>query len=370
MNIPFIDLQAQMAPIRKDIENRLLKILDHCGFIMGPEVKQLEQELCQYTKAKHSFSCASGTDALILALQACGIKPGDEVITTNFSFFATAETIALLGAVPVMVDIEPTYYNIDVTQIESVISEKTKAIMPVSLYGQPANMTAINQLAQKHNLTVIEDAAQSFGSTWKGQKSGNLSTIGCTSFFPAKPLGCYGDGGAIFTNDDSIAEKIECFRNHGQQSRYFHTEVGINGRLDTMQCAILSAKLGIYDTEVKNRQDLASNYNERFASLLEHQVQLPQVHSEATHVWAQYTLKVPGRDLFQNFLKEKGVPTAVHYPQTMSSQPALKGKCRSLHTPIADHCANHVVSLPMHPYMQEEHFETIVAAVLDFFNNK
>ena len=244
MPIPFIDLKTQYQAVKPQIQARIDAVLEHGQYIMGPEVKELEDKLAAFTGAKHCITCASGTEALLMSLMALGIGPDDEIVTTPFTFVATAEVIVLLGAKPVFVDVEPDTGNIDASLIEAKITSKTKAIMPVSLYGQTADMDAINAIAAKRgNLPVIEDAAQSFGATYKGRQSCNLSTIGCTSFFPSKPLGCYGDGGAIFTNDDALAQAMREIRVHGQSQRYVHTRVGVGGRMDTLQCAIVLAKL-------------------------------------------------------------------------------------------------------------------------------
>ena len=246
----FVDLKAQYRHLKPAIDARIQAVLDHGQYILGPEVRELETRLAARIGAKHCIGCASGTDALLLAMMALGIGPGDEVITSPFTFFATAEMIMLLGAVPVFADIDPVTYNIDPAKIEAAITSRTRAIMPVSLYGQPAEMDAINAVAARHNLAVIEDAAQSFGALYFGRHSGNLSTIGCTSFFPSKPLGCYGDGGACFTNDDALATAMFELRNHGQDRRYHHTRIGINGRIDTIQAAVLLAKLDVFDDEL------------------------------------------------------------------------------------------------------------------------
>ena len=363
MSIPFIDLKTQYEQMKTSIDERIHRVLDHGMYIMGPEVKECETALAAFTGTKHANACASGTDALVMALMALGVGPGDEVITTSFSFIATAESIALVGAVPVFVDVEEDTCNIDVGQIEAAITTKTKAIMPVSLYGQVADMNEINALAEKHKLYVIEDAAQSFGATYEGKRSCNLSTVGCTSFFPAKPLGCYGDGGAVFTNDDALALKLEQIRNHGQTERYHHEFLGINGRLDSIQCAVLLTKIEYYADEIKKRQQVAENYNRAFSSLAEYGVKLPVVRKGRDSVWAQYTLQVPNREGFRSRLSDAGVPTAVHYPKTMPDQPAFKNLGRTVKQSMARLLSEKVVSLPMHPFMDTSTQSQIIDAV-------
>jgi UDP-2-acetamido-2-deoxy-ribo-hexuluronate aminotransferase len=312
---------------------------------MGPEVKELEDRLASYTGAKHCITVASGTEALLISLMAIGIKPGDEVITTPFSFIATAEVIVLLGAKPVFVDIEPDTCNINASLMEAKITDKTKAIIPVSLYGQPADMDEINAIAEKHKLIVIEDAAQSFGATYKGKKSCNLSKIGCTSFFPSKPLGCYGDGGAIFTSDDELAQAMREIRVHGQSKRYVHTRVGVGGRMDTLQCAIVLAKLERFDWEIEQRLKIGARYNELLAGKAITVVQRP----DRSSVFAQYTVFVSEREYVQLTLKENGIPTAVHYPVPMHLQPAYQYLCCPECCNEAAAVSNQVMSLPMGP---------------------
>jgi len=361
MSIPFIDLKAQYKALQPQIQERINGVLEHGQYIMGPEVKELEEKLQAYTAAKHCITVASGTDALLISLMALGIQPGDEVITTPFTFVSTAEVIVLLGAKPVFVDIEPDTCNIDASKIEAKITCNTKAIMPVSLYGQVADMDEINAIAAKHNLPVIEDAAQSFGSEYKGNKSCNLSTIGCTSFFPSKPLGCYGDGGAIFTDDDDLAATCREIRVHGQSQRYVHTRIGVGGRMDTIQCAILLAKLERFDWEVKQRQRIGRRYNEL---LNESYIDLVILRPGLTNVYAQYTVLVPDRDVLQKRLSEAGIPTAVHYPVPINEQPAYKHLCCPDCTPIAQKIARLVMSLPMSPDLSAEDQIKIVDALL------
>ncbi|MFA5960324.1 MAG: DegT/DnrJ/EryC1/StrS family aminotransferase [Tatlockia sp.] len=356
----FIDLKKQYKLIEKDILNSIQNVLEHGQYIMGPEIVTLEKRLAEFIGVKHAIANSSGTDALFMALMALDIGPGDEVITTPFSFFASAEVIALCQATPVFVDIEPVSYNIDPKKIEALITAKTKAIMPVSLYGQCSDMTAINEIAKKYGLPVIEDAAQSFGAKVNGVYSGALSTIGCTSFFPSKPLGGYGDSGACFTDDDVLAEKLIELRNHGQNARYCHSRIGINGRMDTLQAAILIEKMKLFPHEIQLRQEVASRYK----TLLSGLVKTPTVNPNHTSVYAQYTIEVPNRDAFQKQMQALGIPTAVHYPVAMHQQRALHYlNYQSGDFPIAEKASKHVVSLPMHPYMSRDEQQKVAHAV-------
>lgn len=359
-SIPFIDLKSQYHALENSIKSRINKVLDHGQYIMGPEVRELEEKLEAYTGAKHCITVASGTEALLISLMAIGIKPGDEVITTPFTFVATAEVIVLLGAKPVFVDIEPDTCNIDVSKIEAAITSKTKAIMPVSLYGQVADMDEINVIAAKHQLTVIEDAAQSFGADYKDRKSCNVSKIGCTSFFPSKPLGCYGDGGAIFTEDDAIALACREIRVHGQSKRYVHTRVGVGGRMDTIQCAVVLAKMGKFDWEINRRIEVGAEYNRLLADA---GIPVVQQKQDRNSVYAQYTVFVDDREAVQKQLQEAGVPTAVHYPVPLNEQPAYAHLCCPDCTPIASTTAKRVMSLPMHPYMDADTQHRVVSAL-------
>lgn len=356
----FVDLKEQYRRLKPRLDQRIHAVLEHGQFILGPEIRELEEQLAAYTGARYCISCASGTDALLLALMALGIGNGDEVITSPFTFFATGEMIALLGATPVLVDIDPASYNLDSAQIEKAITSRTRAILPVGLYGQCADMDAINAVAGRHGLPVIEDAAQSFGASYRGLRSCNLSTIGCTSFFPSKPLGCYGDGGACFTNDASLAEAMLELRNHGQRSRYHHTRIGINGRLDTLQAAVLLAKLEVFDDELKARNEVAAQYTR----LLEEVVRTPRVSPDRTSVWAQYTIEVDDRDAMQKALGGASIPTAVHYPVPLHLQPVFAGLGVSLGSlPHAERAAQRVVSLPMHPYLSGQSIRQVADAV-------
>ena len=351
----FIDLKTQYQRLKADIDAGIARVLAHGQFILGPEVAELEEKLAAYTGARHCITVANGTDALQIAQMALGIGPGDEVITPGFTYIATAETVALLSAKPVYVDVDPRTCNLDPALLEAGITPRTKAIIPVSLYGQCADYDTINAIAQKHGIPVIEDAAQSFGASYKGRKSCNLTTIACSSFFPSKPLGCYGDGGAIFTNDDALATAVRQIARHGQDRRYHHIRVGVNSRLDTLQAAVLLPKLAVLDDEIALRQQVAR----RYADLLPRPpvgegrgaatIQLPHVEAHNTSVWAQYTLQVPRREQVQASLKAAGIPTAVHYPIPLNQQPAVADPAARL--PVGDAVAQKVVSLPMHPYL-------------------
>lgn len=358
---PFIDLKTPYRELRSRIEARMNAVLEHGQYIMGPEVRELEERLAAYTGATHCITCASGTEALLIALMALGIESGDEVITTPFTFVATAETIVLAGATPVFVDIEPDTCNIDASKIEAAVTSRTRAIMPVALYGQPADMDAINAIAARHKLAVIEDAAQSFGATYKERKSCNLSTIGCTSFYPSKPLGCYGDGGALFTNDDSLAEAMREIRVHGQPSNYIHTRIGLGGRMDTLQCAIVLAKMDRFDSEIAARQRIASRYRELLGASGD--VQLLEVRSDRTSVYAQYTVLSSKRKALQASLSELGVPTAVHYPRPLHQQPAYSRFRPDVSLLEAERAAAQVISLPMYPDMKPEVQQRIADAI-------
>lgn len=361
--IPFVDLKAQYKALKTEIDSRIMKVLEHGAYISGPEVAELEQKLAAHSGAKHVLACASGTDALLIPMMALGIGPGDEVITSAFSFIASAETIVLAGAKPVYVDISKEDFNIDVSKIEAAITSKTKAIVPVSLYGQCADMDAINAIAKKHNLLVIEDAAQSYGAKYKDRKSCHTSLVAGTSFFPAKPLGAYGDGGAIFTDDDQLFKIMKEVREHGSESRYYHTRLGMNGRLDTIQCAILLAKLGRYDWEVEQRNKIATRYSKAFSDLKG--AQAPKLRPDRGSVWAQYTLTVEDRSTFQKKLTEAGVPTSIHYPRIMPDQPWYKehAGAGNADLSVARWAADHVISLPMFPDMDEATQDRVIDAV-------
>jgi UDP-2-acetamido-2-deoxy-ribo-hexuluronate aminotransferase len=358
----FIDLKSQYWALKPAIAERIQRVLDHGQYIMGPEVAELEGRLAAYTGSQHCITVASGTEALLIALMALDIEPGDEIVTTPFSFVATAEVVALLGAKPVFVDIDQTC-NIDAGRIEAAITPRTRALMPVSLYGQPADMDEINSLAERRGLTVIEDAAQSFGATYRGRKSGNLSTIGCTSFFPSKPLGCYGDGGAIFTDDDELASILRSLRNHGQGvDKYDNVRIGMNGRLDTMQAAVLIEKLRVFDEEIVTRNDVAGRYAEGLGDV----AIVPTVQAGVVSTWAQYTIRVTPeqRDALGPALKEKSIPTAIYYPKPLHRQTAYRHYPSGGNgLPVSDKVAAEVIALPMHPYLEEEIQDGIIVAV-------
>lgn len=364
MSIPFIDLKTQYSALKTDIQSRINKVLESGAFINGPEVQELEKKLAEHTGVKYSLACASGTDALLMPMMALGIGKDHEVITTAFSFIATAETIVLAGAKPIYCDIDPKTFNIDATKIEALITSKTKAIMPVSLYGQVADMDAINAIAKKHNIHVIEDSAQSYGAKYKGKRSGSLSIASGTSFYPAKPLGCYGDGGAVFTNDENLYKIMKEIREHGSETRYYHTRLGINGRLDTIQCAVLLAKMSRYDWEIEQRQKIAHYFNAQLSQIKVTGFSIPFIEADRDSVWAQYTLMVPNRPEFQKKMQELGIPTVVHYPRIMPEQPWYKEhtaqKGSWAHSQKA---ADHVVSLPMFPDMDRATQDKIIDSV-------
>jgi len=357
MQIDFANLQYQYQLYKEEIDKSIHAVLDKSNYIMGEEVHALEKSLEAFTGAKNAITCSSGTDALLLAMMALDIKPGDEIITTPFTFIATAETIAFLKAKPVFVDIDEKTYNIDPSKIEAQITEKTKVIMPVSLYGQPADMEAIQAIADKHRLKVIIDGAQSFGSTYKGKTDSILGDISTTSFFPAKPLGCFGDGGAVFTNDDALAGKMRMLRVHGQNKRYHHKYIGIGGRMDTIQCAVVNVKLKYYAKDLALRQEVAENYTK---ALKNKDVIVPFVDNKATSAWAQYSIRVKNRNEVQAELKAQGIPTAVHYPMPLHLQECFthlgytKGDF-----PIAEEVSKEIMSLPMNPYVSDEEVEYI-----------
>lgn len=361
MDIQFINLKVQYKAYKDEIDFAIQEVLDSSAYVMGPSVGALESHLGAFCGARYVRAVSSGTDALLIALMALGIQRGDEVITTPFTFIATAEMIALLGATPVFVDIDEATYNIDPTQIESAITSRTKAIIPVSLYGLPADMDAINAIAKAHNLAVIEDACQSFGATYKGRYSANLSTIGVTSFFPSKPLGCYGDGGAVFCNDEELDSKIASILNHGQIGRYIHKYIGLNGRLDSIQCAVLDVKLRHFEEEINTRQKLAANYAHNLKNLI-----LPHIPSHSKSVYAQYSVRVPShrRDMLLEALRAKGVPTAVHYPLPLHLQESLAYLgYREGAFPVSEKVAREIFSLPFSAFLREQEQSYIIESL-------
>lgn len=363
MKIDFANLQYQYQLYKDDIDAAIQGVLDSSRYIMGPQVKELEDKLADFIGTRHCIACSSGTDALQLAMMALGVGPGDQIITTPFTFIATAEMIAHLGARPVFVDIDPVTYNIDAWKIEKAITGKTKAIMPVGLYGQPADMQAVNRVAARHGLPVIEDAAQSFGATYQEKKSCNLSTIGCTSFFPAKPLGCYGDGGALFANDDHLAGMIRSLRVHGQGERYEHQYVGLAARMDTIQAAVLLAKLPHYEQEVSKRQEVAK----RYTSLLKDTVKTPQVLDDRTSVWAQYSIQASKRDELREHLSQTGIPTAVHYPRPLHLQDCFSYLGYGAGDfPVAEEVSSKIMSLPMNAFLSAVEQEYVAEQMKNF----
>jgi UDP-2-acetamido-2-deoxy-ribo-hexuluronate aminotransferase len=369
--IPFYDLKPQYEMLKDDIQDRINKVLSHTQFILGPEVEELEEKLAIFSGAKYCITVSSGTEALLISLMALGVGPGDEVITSAFTYAATAEVIAFLGATPVLVDIDLETYNIDHKLIERNITKRTKAIIPVSLYGQPADFTEINAIAYKNGkIPVIEDGAQSFGATYQfegqpNRKSGNLSLIGCTSFFPSKPLGCYGDGGAIFTNCEEFESICRQIRVHGQKEKYNHSRIGVGGRMDTIQCAILLAKFTKFSEELSLRNKVANNYNNLLQDKFVESFRLPLIKEGRTSVFAQYTLFVKNRDWFSYELKALGIPTSIHYPIPINEQPAYKTIARYSSLPNALLASQHVLSLPFSPYLSPSHQSLIIQAVLN-----
>lgn len=353
--IEFVDLAAQQDRLRQEIESGIARVLAHGRYILGPEVEELEDKLAAYTGAKHCITCANGTDALQIALMGLEIRPGDEIITPGFSYIAAAEAALVLGARVVYIDIDPTTYNLDPAYLEAAITPRTKAIIPISLYGQTADFDAINEIAERHGISVVEDGAQSFGASYKGRKSGNLSTIGCTSFFPSKPLGCYGDGGAMFTSDDDLAAVLRQVARHGQTKRYHHVRIGMNSRLDTIQAAILLPKLTVLDDEISARQALAQTYDAAFKEM---GLLTPVIAKQNVSAWAQYTIRVQNRDTVRSALKAEGVPTSVHYPLPLNRQPAVADREAIL--PHGDKAAQEVMSLPMHPYMNPTTVQRVI----------
>lgn len=365
-----IDLKSQYQRLREPINARIQAVLEHGQYVLGAENLELEKRLAAYVGVEHCIGAASGTDTLLIALMALGIGPGDEVITSPFTFIATGEMIALAGATPVFVDIDPLTYNIDPALIEPAITVQTRAIMPVSLFGQCADLAAINAVAARHGLAVIEDAAQSFGALYRGRRSAGLSLIGSTSFFPSKPLGCYGDGGALFTDDAALAKVMREIRVHGQDRRYHHPRLGINGRLDTLQAAVLLAKLEVFDDEVAARERIAARYamllEEAFATVTDpaRRVSPPQLAPECTSVHAQYTVEVGDRPRIEAGMQARGIPTAVHYPVPLHLQPVFAGaRVPAAGLPVSERAAQRVISLPMHPYLTEQQQVRVVRAL-------
>jgi UDP-2-acetamido-2-deoxy-ribo-hexuluronate aminotransferase len=358
--LPFVDLKSQYQALKDEIDGRIARVLEHGQFILGPEVGELEEALAAYVGAQHCVAVASGTEALLMSLMALGIGPGDEVIVPAFTFAATAEVAVLVGATPVLVDVEADTCNIDASLVEAAITDRTRAIIPVGLYGQPADMAEINALADRHRLAVVEDAAQSFGADYHNRKSCALSTVGCTSFFPSKPLGCYGDGGAIFTDDAELAQVFREIRVHGQAGRYHHVRIGLGGRMDTLQCAVVLAKLTRLEWELERRMEIGGRYNRLFD---ERGIERVVQREDRTSVFAQYTIFADDRDRVQSSLRDRGVPTAIHYPAPLNQQPAYRDICIHGPLPNAERVSRRVLSLPMHAYLDEETQDRIVDAV-------
>ncbi len=356
----FIDLKAQYNKYQAEINARIQTVLQHANFVMGPEIAEIEAKLAEHAGVKHAITVASGTASLEIALRALNIGVGDEVVTVSFTWISTAEVVAAVGAKPVFVDIEPRYYNIDISKIEAAITPRTKAIMPVSLFGQMPDYDAINAIAKKYSLPVIEDAAQSFGATQNGKKSCSVTLIGSTSFFPAKPLGCYGDGGALFTNDDELAAKMRAIRTHGGEKRHHHPYVGMNGRFDTIQAAVLLGKWAHWPSEIEDRIRIGARYTE----LLKDVCVAPEIMPGNTHVYAQYTIRVANRDQLGEKLKAKGIPTAVYYPKCLHEQPVFANcGCKLGDLPVSEKLACEVISLPMHPFLSEKDQDFIVEEI-------
>ncbi len=357
----FIDLKEQYQRYKTEIDGRMQAVLAHGQYVMGPEVAELEEALAKYVGVKHCITGSSGTHTLEIALRALGIGPGDEVITVPFTWISTAEAIALVGARPVFVDIDPETFNINIDLLPAAITPRTKAILPVSLFGQMPDYDPINALAPQHGLPVIEDAAQSFGAQQRGRKSGGVTFIGSTSFFPAKPLGCYGDGGALFANDDEIAGKMRAIRTHGGVQRHHHPLLGTNGRFDTIQAAVLLAKLPHFDWEIKERGRIGA----RYSAALKGNCAVPAVAPGNTHVYAQYTIRIPERDKVAARLKARGIPTAVYYPKCLHEQPVFSKLGYNLGDfPVSEKASREVLSLPMHPFLTEADQDRIIDAVL------
>lgn len=352
----FIDLKSQYERIKPQIHAAIDRVLEHGQYIMGPEIKELEEVLARYVGVKHCITASSGTDTLLIAMLALGIQPGDEVITVPYTWISTAEMIALIHARPVFVDIDPRTFNMDPAKLEAAITPRTKAIMPVGIYGQCADMDAINEIAGRHNLPVIEDAAQSFGATYKGGKSCALSTIGSTSFFPSKPLGCYGDGGALFTDDDELAARMRQIRVHGQSRKHHHPIIGINGRFDTLQAAILLEKFKLFPDEIERRQRAAAFYDRELGKLAAQgaRITIPWIAPENTSVYAQYTILAETRDALSQKLADEGIPTVAYYIAPLHLQPAF---CylgyKPGDFPVTENISANCLSLPMSPYLDE-----------------
>jgi UDP-2-acetamido-2-deoxy-ribo-hexuluronate aminotransferase len=360
IKMEFIDCKEQYRRYKTEIDDRMRAVLAHGQYVMGPEILELEQALAQYVGVKHCITGSSGTHTLEIALRALGIGPGDEVVTVPFTWISTAEVIALVGARPVFVDIEPDTYNINVDLLPAAINSRTKALLPVSLFGQMPDYDRINALAAQHGLPVLEDAAQSFGAEQRGRKSGGVTTIGSTSFFPAKPLGCFGEGGALFCHDDQLAEHMRAIRTHGGLQRHHHPWLGTNGRFDTIQAAVLLAKLPHFPWEVQERGRIGA----RYSAALQDFCTVPAVAPGNTHVYAQYTIRLPERDQVAERLKALGIPTAVHYPKCLHEQPVFSKLGYNWGDfPESEKASRQVLSLPMHPFLAPDQQDRIIHAV-------
>ncbi len=360
----FVDLKKQYEAYKTEIDTAIKGVIDTTSFINGPAVGALETELSNFAGVKHSIGCASGTDALLIAMMALDVLPDDEIIVPAFTYIASASQAPILKAKPVFVDVDPVTFNIDVSKIEEKITKKTVGIIPVSLYGQCADIDAINAIAAKHDLWVMEDGAQSFGASYKGKKSCSMTTVSTTSFFPAKPLGCFGDGGAIFTNDDVLAEKIKIIKNQGQTKRYFHKAIGVNGRIDTLQAAITNVKLKHFEKEIAARDAVAKFYTEALGAI----VDTPKVLSHNISTWAQYTIRVKNRPALIEALNKRGIPTAVHYPRPLPKQEAFAYLNDSANYSVSDQLADTVLSLPMHAFLTESDIQAVCSAIKEGLN--
>ncbi len=361
-----VDLKRQYQKIKIEIDQAIQEVLDSTQFILGKKVAEFEKNAAQYLGVKHAIGVANGTDALQIVMMALGIGKDDEVITTPFTFVATTETIVMLGAKPVYVDIDPVSYNIDVNKIKEKITSRTKAILPVHLYGNPAKMDEILSIAKEHNLYVIEDSAQGFGAEYKGKKVCSFGDVACISFFPSKNLGCYGDGGMVVTNNDELHEKVRMIASHGSKVRYVHEILGMNSRLDALQAAILNVKLKYIDQWNNDRIKNAQLYSERLQNVP--QVKTPVYEPYSKHIFHQFTLRVENRDGFQKFLNEKGIPTAIHYPIPLHLQPAFRGYAEAGTLPEAEKAAKEVLSLPMHPDLTEDEINYITNSIKEFYS--
>ena len=363
-----VDLRGQYLAIKDEIDTAIQSILDATQFIKGKPVANFEAALCEYLKCPYSVGVGNGTDALQIAFMALGIKPGDEIITTAFTFIATAEAAALMGAVPIFADIDPDTYNLDPTKIEALITPKTKAIVPVHLFGQSADMDPIMEIAEKHSIPIIEDCAQAIGATYKGQKVGYMGALGTLSFFPSKNLGAFGDGGAVLSSTESLAERVRLIANHGSKKKYHNEIVGINSRLDSLQAAILQVKLNYLDQYIKARQDAAQRYDELLGGHAD--IITPVIADECNHVFHQYTIRVPRRDELSAYLKGRNIPHAIYYPVPLHRLPVFASSMSHVSLPETDRAASEVISLPMHTELTEEQLVYITSAILDFLETE